>query len=128
MYNGFRYQPHQAQKRAKRYSSALFCAFCLPLYLLWLVPESLGQTVEVGLRQIVVASEQEARAVRSSLMAGASFEALATAPRGGYLGRIRLSDLRNEVRIALETVVPGGVTNPIQVGNTYVLFKIVHEA
>src|SRR3989475_3187854 len=89
----------------------------------------LAQTTgEVALRQIVLSSEQEARDVRASLIAGASFEALATAPRGGYMGRMRMSDLRNEVRTALETVEPGGVTNPIRVGNTYVLFQIVPEA
>src|SRR5947207_2897545 len=89
----------------------------------------LAQTTgEVALRQIVVASEQEAREVRASLIAGASFEALATAPRGGYLGRMRMSDLRSEVRKALETVVPGGITDPTRIGNTYVLFQIVPEA
>src|SRR5262245_42817685 len=96
---------------------------------------ALPQTGEVALRQIVLASEQEAIEVRASLIAGASFETLAaarsrddTARRGGYLGRVRLSDLRSDVGKALEQVAPGEVSNPIRIGNTVVLFQVVPEA
>jgi tetratricopeptide (TPR) repeat protein len=111
----------------------LLCLLCFPV-----VPFVFGsppQAGEVALRQIVLASEQEAGEARARLIAGASFEALAaersrdaTARRGGYLGRIRLSDLQIEVRKALEPVQPGEVSNPVRVGNTYVLFQIVPEA
>ena len=93
------------------------------------------QTGEVALRQIVVPSEQEAEQVRERVIAGASFEALATersqdasARRGGYTGHIRLSDLRSEVREALAPVRPGEVSNPVRVGNAYVIFQVIPEA
>jgi tetratricopeptide (TPR) repeat protein len=100
--------------------------------LAWALPQS----GEIALRQIVLATEQEAREVRTSLSKGASFEVLAiersqdeaSAPRGGYVGRVRRSDLRTEVQQALLSVKPGGVTNPVRVGNAYVLFQVVPEA
>src|SRR5262245_40779652 len=99
--------------------------------ILWAFPQS----VEVPLRQIVLASEQEAKEVRSRMAAGASFEVLAaerskdaSAARGGYLGRMRLADLRSDVRQALEPVVAGKITDPVRVGNAYVLFQIVPDA
>src|SRR4030095_7498191 len=89
----------------------------------WAVP----QTEEIALRQIVLPSEQEANEVRSSLVAGASFEDLAsersrdaTAQHGGYLGRMRLADLRSEVRSALDALRPGQVSHPVRIGNTFV--------
>jgi tetratricopeptide (TPR) repeat protein len=93
------------------------------------------QTGEIALRQIVLTSEQEATEVRASLFAGGNFETVAaersrdaTAQRGGYLGRMRLSDLRSEIQKALEQVAPGEISNPVRVGNTYVLFQVVPEA
>src|SRR5262245_19657417 len=89
---------------------------------------ALPQAADVALRQIVLASEQEAREVRASLIHGAPFDELAsqrsrdaTASRGGYMGRMRLSDLRSEVRTALAPLAPGGISDPIRLGNTYVL-------
>jgi tetratricopeptide (TPR) repeat protein len=83
------------------------------------------QTAEVALRQITFTSEQEAKQVRAGFIAGASFEAFSGAR---YLGRMRLSDLRNEVREAVQSVSPGGISNPVRVGDTYVLFQVVPEA
>src|SRR5215472_8121159 len=84
----------------------------------WVFP----QTNEVALRQIVLPSEQEANQLRASWIAGASFDSLA-AGRGGYIGHMRLGDLRNEVRQAIESLLPGDVSNPVRVGNNYVLFQ-----
>lgn len=93
------------------------------------------QAGEVAVRQIVLASQQEANALRAALQGGASFEAAAsersrddTSRRGGYVGRLRLAELRSEVRAALEALSPGEISNAIRVGNTYVLFQIVPEA
>jgi len=92
------------------------------------------QSGEVALRQIVLTTEQQARDVARLLTAGASFEALAaersrdaTAQRGGYMGRMRLSDLRTEVRKAIETIATGGISYPVRLGDTYVLFQVVPE-
>jgi tetratricopeptide (TPR) repeat protein len=105
------------------------------LYALCTFAPAMPQAREVALRQMVLSSDQEARQVRAGLIAGASFETVAaeksrdaSAQHGGYMGRMRLSDLRDEVRKAIETVAPGGITDPVPVGNTYVLFQVVPEA
>jgi tetratricopeptide (TPR) repeat protein len=82
---------------------------------------ALPQTAEVALRQIVVSTEQEALQLRQLLAVGAPFN-------GAYMGHMRLSDLRSEVRNALEPIFPGKITQPVRVGNTYVIFQIVPEA
>ena len=109
--------------------------FLAALYGLCGIALAFSQTEEVALRQIVVASEQEAKEVHARLIAGASFEAVASersreaaASRGGYTGRTRLSDLRPEVRKAIEPVTPGKISDPVRLGNAYVLFQIVPEA
>src|SRR5262245_48206112 len=88
-------------------------SFVAAFYALCAIALAVPQTREVPLRQMVLSSDQEARQVRAGLIAGASFEAVAaersldaTAQRGGYMGRMRLSDLRDEVRKAIETVAP----------------------
>jgi len=95
----------------------------------------LPQTGDVALRQIVFATEEQAKAARTRVIAGASFEDLAvelsrdtTAQHGGYMGRMRLSELRIEVQKAIEAVPPGGISDPVRLGNTYVLFQVVPEA
>src|SRR5262245_39936677 len=107
----------------KALGSAIF-ALCATVW-------AISQSQEVALRQIVLASEQEAREVLG-LITRDSFEAIAsqrsrdaTAQRGGYVGRVRLSDLRSDVRVALEMLKPGEVSNPIRIGNTFVLFQII---
>ena len=119
----------------KRLLTRKALTFVAALHGLCAVVWAFPQTSEVAIRQIVLVSEQEAREVRDSLIAGASFEALAaersrdpSAQRGGYLGRMRLSDLRDEVRKALEPVRPGGVSIPVRIGDTYALFQVVPEA
>jgi tetratricopeptide (TPR) repeat protein len=97
---------------------------------------ALPQSGEIALRQIVLGSEQEAMEVRASLSKGASFEDLATersrddatALRGGYVGRVRRSDLRSEVQQALLPIKPGGFTDPVRMGDVHVLFQVVPEA
>jgi tetratricopeptide (TPR) repeat protein len=94
----------------------------IPVFLASLaIALALPQTEEVALRQIVVSSEQEALQLRQFLAVGAPFN-------GAYMGHMRLSDLRSEVRNALEPISPGKITQPVRVGNTYVIFQIVPEA
>jgi len=107
----------------------------LQVHALCVIVFALPQTTEIALRQIVLATEREARETRATLIAGASFEAIAaersrdaTASRGGYLGRMPLSDLRSEIQHALEQVGPGQITEPVRLGNTFVLFQVVPEA
>ena len=66
---------------------------------------SLPQTREerVGLRIIAVRTEAEAATLRAQIQAGASFEGLArehsqdpSASAGGYIGLLRLADLKAE--------------------------------
>jgi hypothetical protein len=82
------------------------CAFAL----------AFPQTGEVALRQIILASEQEAIEMRARLMAGASFEAVAaersrdaTAGRGGYLGRMRHKESPNDDSNPLKIVDSLGI-------------------
>jgi tetratricopeptide (TPR) repeat protein len=106
------------------------------LHLLYAIGWALPQSDDVAVRQIVLTSALEAKDVHTRLAAGASFETVAeqhskdqaTAGRGGYVGRLRRSDLRKEVREALDRTAPGGFTEPVRVGNEYLLFQIVPEA
>jgi tetratricopeptide (TPR) repeat protein len=79
---------------------------------------AITQTGEVALRQLVVGSEQEAVAARARLASG----------DGEYMGRMKLAELRTEVRTAIESIKPGEITNPVRLGNEYVLFQVVPEA
>src|SRR5688572_21087632 len=70
-----------------------------------------GAVTHLTLRIIVVSSMEAAERVAARLEAGESFVAVAkaesidrTAERGGWLGRLALPDLRNEVRQALAGV------------------------
>jgi tetratricopeptide (TPR) repeat protein len=118
-----------------RFTTSRALIFVAALHGLCAVVWALPQSSEAGIRQIVVASEQEAKDLRDRLIAGVPFEAVAaessqdpSAQRGGYLGRMRLSDLVNEVQRAIGAVAPGGVSQPVRIGNTYVLFQVVPEA
>ena len=129
-----RIQPAGLQKMNRHFTRKIMSLGAV-LHVLCAMVWAFPQSGEAPLRQIVLASEQEAKEVRASLSAGASFEALAaersrdvSGQRGGYLGRMRLSDLRSEVRKALEPIAPGKVTDPVRVGNAYILFQVVPEA
>ena len=73
--------------------------------------------MELPLRMILVRSYSEAERIVERLKAGDSFEMLArkhsihfTASEGDYIGRMKLSGARPEVRDALKGVGPGEVT------------------
>ena len=106
-------------------------------FLLWWTcpPRAASQAGPVGLRQIVVDSEAGAQDIRARVLRGEAFEALArersldaTAPQGGYLGRLAIADLRQEFQDALRDLEPGSVSLPVGIGGRYVLFEVMTEA
>jgi len=96
---------------------------------------TLPQSDRVGLRQIVVTSEQDAVEIRQIITDGTPFDAVAavssqdaaSAARGGYLGQMSLTDLRPEFRDAVAGLGPGEISVTVQVADTYFLFQVVSE-
>jgi len=97
---------------------------------------ALPQEATVRLRQIVVNSEEDAADIRVRVTGGTSFEALArqlsversSGEKGGYLGQMSVSDLRQEFREAIADLTPGEVSTPVAVGQRYYLFQAVDQA
>jgi hypothetical protein len=88
-----------------------------------------------ALQIIRVESRAIADTIASRLKAGESFEALAaqysldpSAPRGGYIGKLKISTLRPELREALQGVGPGQVTPVVQTPAGYVILKTLSPA
>jgi len=78
----------------------------------------------------VVGSESEARDVVHRLGKGEDFSSLAkqkstdaTAPDGGYLGKVDLSTLRSELRDAAGSLQPGGVTGIIKLPSGFAILR-----
>ena len=93
------------------------------------------QASEVALRIILVRSLSQAQEVFQRLGDGVPFEVVArkdsidpSAAEGGYLGRVRLSDLRPELRNALKGVQPGQVTQPVETPAGYMIIKVLTDA
>ena len=93
------------------------------------------QSAQLGLGVIVVPMAGDAEDLRSRIREGASFEALAvaysvdgSASRGGYLGSVDESSLRQEYRIALRGTRDGEVSAVTRAGDTFVLLKRTTEA
>jgi tetratricopeptide (TPR) repeat protein len=90
----------------------------------------------IGVRQIVLGTEAEASIARDRILAGVPFEIFArersldsfTAARGGFLGRVSISDLRPEFGNALTGLSPGEVSPPVRIGSEYFLFAVLTEA
>jgi hypothetical protein len=83
------------------------------------------------LRIIVVSSMEAAERVAKRLEAGESFVAVAkaestdrTAERGGWLGRLALADLRDEVRRALAGAAPGTLSPVVRIPTGFAIFKV----
>jgi tetratricopeptide (TPR) repeat protein len=88
------------------------------------------QDEHAGLRMIAVQTEAEAASLRSQIQAGASFEALAkdhsvdaTSSAGGYMGVLRLADLRAELQHALEGLTPGQISAVTPLGGQFVILQ-----
>src|SRR5215831_21350311 len=88
----------------------LFSGLCTTLL-------SQSQEERVGLRIIAVRTEVEAASLRRQIQAGGSFEAVArehsvdpSSSAGGYMGLLRLKDLRPELARALDGLIAGQIS------------------
>jgi choline-sulfatase len=84
----------------------------------------------VHLRLMRVTAQANAEEALRQLAAGASFEQLArsvsedaSAPRGGDLGLVRLSDLASPLRRAAEALGPGEITGVIEIPGGYAILR-----
>jgi hypothetical protein len=85
-----------------------------------------------GMRLIVVGSSAEAEQITDHLKAGADFATLAkersidpTAAEGGYLGRLELSTLRPELRVVVQRIGAGEITDVARIPTGYAILKIL---
>ena len=92
------------------------------------------QTSERFLQLILVPTQSKAAEILESMKAGESFEDLAkeysidpTAANGGHLGKMKLSDMRKELRQALEGVGSGEVTDVFRTPAGYMILKVLPE-
>lgn len=93
------------------------------------------QDAAVGVRLIQTDSPSTAETLRARVAAGDSFSELArthsldpTAASGGYLGTVRIGDLRPEFREALSGVERGETSPAIQVDGRWVILRLATEA
>ena len=92
------------------------------------------QPLQVAVRMILLRSSEEARQVLANLQRGEDFAELAkkhsidsTGPAGGYLGKVRLSDLRPEIQEALKGLAAGQVSGVVQTSDGYMILKVLKE-
>ena len=93
------------------------------------------QPLEVAVRMILLRTSEEARQVLANLQRGEDFAELAkkrsidsTGPEGGYLGKVKLSDLRPEIQEALKGLPAGQVSGVVQTPVGYMILKVLEEA
>ena len=89
---------------------------------------------EVALQIILVDTRAAADGILRRLKSGESFDALArqfsidgSASGGGYIGKVKLSALRPELREALESLSPGQVTPVVQIPTGYMILKVLTQ-
>ena len=90
---------------------------------------------EPVLQVILVASQSRANKLLERLKGGEAFEDLAkefsvdpTAAMGGHLGKVKLSDMRREIREALKGIGPGELSNVFRTPGGYMILKALPEA
>src|SRR5262245_18164743 len=103
----------------------------LCLLFLWLsivVSLSAQQPAGVGLRVIVVKTEEEVVGLWNRLQAGEAFEELAkkyssdaSVSAGGYLGSVLIGDLRKEIQDVLVRVRSGQVSSIVKISEGHVV-------
>ncbi len=100
--------------------------------LCWIIPAASGapQGDRHGVSVIEVKTHAEAEELRDRVRAGDSFGLSAIKSSvgrswadGGYIGNVRASDLRSELRTPLERMKPGEVSPVIRVGSEYLLLR-----
>jgi hypothetical protein len=96
-------------------------------------PQSSAEST-VTLRILVVGTAEGAELLRGRIAAGESFAVVAraestdpTAPAGGWLGRLPVSQLRPEVRTALAGLTPGQVTGVIRLPTGFAVFRVEED-
>jgi len=84
----------------------------------------------IGLRIIVVGTEEEAQRILDRLGKGEDFGVLAkeksidpSAEDGGDMGKVELSSLRAELRLALGALKPGQISSPIRIPTGFAILK-----
>ncbi|MDH3600948.1 MAG: peptidylprolyl isomerase, partial [Candidatus Tectomicrobia bacterium] len=109
---------------------------CIALFLMVLVVGS-GTGVdatdkEAGLRMIIVRSLEEAKALRQQVLKGASFSALAREKsigpqrrQWGFSGIVLLDEVQDTLRPVLQKLKFGQVSKPVQLGEYYVIVKLI---
>ena len=92
------------------------------------------QPLEVAVRMILLRTSEEARQVLANLQRGEDFAELAkkhsidsTGPAGGYLGKVKLSDLRPEIQEALKGLAAGQVSGVVETSGGYMILKVLKE-
>jgi peptidyl-prolyl cis-trans isomerase C len=85
---------------------------------------------EMDIKQIMVRTQDEARAIMDSIRAGVPFEDLAarystspTGERGGEVGTIRWGDFTDRFSAQAYRLEPGQVSEPFQVEDGYIILK-----
>jgi len=109
---------------------------CVPFLALTIAVSVMAQqSAGVGLRIIVVKTEEEAVGLQSRLQGGERFEDLAkkystddSASSGGYFGNMVVGDLRKEFQDALAGLGPGQVSPILRISEKYILLQVVTEA
>ena len=107
-------------------------AFLLIESVFWATAQE--QPLEVPVRMILVRTSEEARRVLASLERGDDFAGLAkkhsidsAGTEGGYLGKVKLSDLRPEIQEALKDLPPGQVSGVVETPAGYMILKVLEE-
>ena len=108
--------------------------FFLTILPFWLAPVfgARPQADGVSFRLITTATEAKAVELRARILAGESFESVATAnstdrsaAAGGFMGTVVPADLRQEFRTALSGLRPGQVSPVVKMGNEFFLLQLL---
>jgi tetratricopeptide (TPR) repeat protein len=114
---------------------AAICALLLLLNPCISSPQAEEPDRKLDLEIIVLPTMADAEKVLGELKAGSDFAVLAkekstdaTAPDGGYLGKLTSSQLRVELREAVEGRAPGEITGVVQLPSGFAILKVLPAA
>jgi tetratricopeptide (TPR) repeat protein len=104
--------------------------FVLPTFLLSASAASQTPEEQVGLRLIVVKTEAEASGLLKQIQSGQSFEVIAkansidpTAKDGGYLGLLRLADIKADLQRVVIGLKPGQISPATAIGGEFLILQ-----
>jgi tetratricopeptide (TPR) repeat protein len=104
--------------------------FVLPTFLLSASAASQAPEEQVGLRLIVVKTEAEASGLLKQIQSGQSFEVIAkansidpTAKDGGYLGLLRLADIKADLQRVVIGLKPGQISPATAIGGEFLILQ-----